>query len=165
MDAADLSAALSATLQFHGQNRNEWLGGRFVEVGRRTGESLVPAGPSPYLSPIRDLSERVVDTRLTGCRCLLCGMDPCRYPCPAHPAGWRASNPTMARSWVATLSNHSPEPSPTHSHTGPRVVFLIGMRVVTIFGLHCWLNGEDVGLGRGWVSARGGFGSTMTAIR
>jgi hypothetical protein len=25
MDAADLSAALSATLQFHGQNRNEWL--------------------------------------------------------------------------------------------------------------------------------------------
>lgn len=50
------------------------------------------AGPSPYLSPIRDSSERVVDTRLTGCRCLLCGMDPCRYLCPAHPAGWRASN-------------------------------------------------------------------------
>jgi len=40
----DLSAALSATLQFHGQNRNEWLGRRFAEVGRRTGESLCLQG-------------------------------------------------------------------------------------------------------------------------
>ena len=112
MDAADLSATLSATLQFHGQNRNEWPGRRFVEVGRRTGESLVPAGRSRYLAPIRDSSERVVDTLLTGCRCLLWRMDPCRYLCPAHPAGCRASNLTMTRPWVATLSHHSPEPSP-----------------------------------------------------
>ena len=83
-----------------------------MEVGRQTGESLVPAGLSPCLSPIRDSSERVVDTRLTGCRCLLYEMDPYRYLCPAHPAGCRASNPNMTRSWVATLSNHSPEPSP-----------------------------------------------------
>ena len=79
----------------------------------------MPAGLSPCLSPIRDSSERVVDTRLTGCRCLLCGMDPFCYPCPAHPAGWRVLNPIMARSWVATLSNHSPEPSPTHFRIRP----------------------------------------------
>ena len=79
----------------------------------------MPAGLSPYLSPIRDSSERVVDTRLTGCRCLLCEMDPCRYPYPAHPTGCRASNPIMARSWVATLSDHSPEPSPTHFRIRP----------------------------------------------
>ena len=72
----------------------------------------MPAGLSPYLSLIRDSTERVVDTRLTGCRCLLYEMDPYRYPYPAHPAGCRASNPNMTRSWVATLSNHSPEPSP-----------------------------------------------------
>ena len=83
-----------------------------MEVGRQTGESLVPAGFLPYLSLIRDSSERVVDTLPTGCRCLLYEMDPYRYLCPAHPAGCRASNFIMARSWVATLSNHSPEPSP-----------------------------------------------------
>lgn len=90
-----------------------------MDVGRQTGESLAPAGLSPYVSLIRDSSERVVDTRLTGCRCLLCEMDPCRYLCPAHPAGWRAFNRTMARSWVITLSNHSPEPSPTPSPYQP----------------------------------------------
>ncbi len=90
-----------------------------MEVGRQTGESLVPAGFSPYLSPIRESSERVVDTRLTGCRCLLWRMDPCRYLCPAHPAGWRALNSIMDRSWVVTLSNHSPEPSPTPSPYQP----------------------------------------------
>ncbi len=123
-----------------------------MEVGRQGGESLVPAGLSPYLSLVRDSSERVVDTLLTGCRCLLCEMDPYRYPYPAHPTGWRVLNPNMTRSWVATLPNHSPEPSPKHSRTGLRVVFLIRMWVVTIFGLHRWLNGEDAGLERGWVS-------------
>ena len=123
-----------------------------MEVGRQTGEGLAPSGLWLYLSPIRDLSERVVDTRLTGCRCLLWRMDPCRYLRPAHPAGWRASDLTMARSWVATISNHSPESSPMYSRTGPRVVFLLRTRVVTIFGLHRWLNGEDAGLERtlGW---------------
>ena len=125
-----------------------------MEVGRQTGESLVPAGFLPYLSLIRDSSERVVDTLLTGCRCLLYEMDPCCYPYPARPAGWRASNFIMARFWVAPLSNHSPESSPKHSRTGPRVVFLLRMRVVTIFGLRRWLNGEDAGLERGWVSAQ-----------
>ena len=60
----------------------------------------------------------------------------------------------MARSWVATLPNHSPEPSPKHSRTGLRVVFLIRMRVVKIFGLRRWPNGEAAGLERGWVSAQ-----------
>ena len=119
-----------------------------MEVGRQTEESLVSAGFLPYLSLIRDSSERVVDTLLTGCRCLLYEMDPYRYLCPAHPAGCRASNLTMTRSWVATLSHHSPEPSPKHSGTGLRVIFLIRMRV-TIFGLYCWLTGEDAGLERG----------------
>jgi hypothetical protein len=69
------------------------------------------------------------------------------------PPGWVACfDPIMARSWVATLSNHSPEPSPKHSRVGPRVVFVLRMRVLTILGLHCWLNGEDAGLERGWVS-------------
>ena len=39
------------------------------------------------------------------------------------------------------------------TETGPRVVLLIRMRVLTIFGLHRWLHGEDAGLERGWVSA------------
>ncbi len=127
-----------------------------MEVGRQTGESLVPAGLSPYLSPIRDSSERVVDTRLIGCRCLLCGMDPFCYPCPAHPAGWRVLNPIMARAWVATLSNHSPEPSPKHSRNGPRVVFLLRMRVVTIFGIHRMVKrrGRWVGEGLGECPVR-----------
>ena len=69
----------------------------------------------------------------------------------------RARRPRPARCSTNTRTrdrkgSHSPEPSPKHSRAGLRVVFLIRMRVVPLFGLHRWLNGEDAGLERGWVS-------------